>query len=433
MHLGNAAKSVWFFSKLLFARQKYDVVFIYRNTFVRDGSSIPLLEPFIEGCQKNGLRYLLLESRHRQRHSGHRYLSSDQAVSYNLISFLQGKLRKYFSKQGITYGTGKEWDRREEKVAKVLQRLFFRNLKAKLFVTLVGNNNMIFLKSIYPDSIFAEYQHGIFWCQNDPETIIRNSYLRKTRYKDTFLLLYGEGFAKIHSNCPGARMYAQKNIRIAGSYFPVPDYINKQNNKTILYTLQNIDMGSNAEYYQTIKALVEYNAAYLQENGYRILFKNHPRYERDDALVFKETYPFVSFVGDEEPLDMLGDISIHITSKSTTALDAALHSIPTIFVDMLDIRSPKEIFFEQYRYPLMDFRVEKPSDLKEILGKLENQEYYHQCSQNVYEWAREYYQDFDEQVFLGLISTGETSSNREVKYLARARMGKSQEALKGLL
>ncbi len=412
MHIGNISRSLWFFSKLLFFKQHYDVVFLYRNTFTREGGRNYLLEPFIEVCARHGCHYLLLESRHRQKHSGHRYLNHDDAVPYNLISFLQGKLRNLFSKPGITYGTGIEWNKREEKVAKVLQRLFFRNLNVKLFVTLVGNNNMVFLKSIYPEALFAEYQHGIFWCQNDPKTLIENSYVRQTRNRHTILLLYGKGFYEIRTRCPEAMVYETNNLKVIGSYFSIPNYTQRHNDKTILYTLQNIDMGSNTDYYRTIKKLIEYNAKYLQDHGYRILFKNHPRYERHDALIFEEAYPFVSFIGDEEPMNILDDVSIHITSKSTTALDAALHSIPTIFIDMLNIRSPKDIFFDQYHYPLSNFRVEKPSKLKELLRDLEDQEYYEQCSRKVYNWGREYYQDFDEQVFLDLLDRSKAEESK---------------------
>ena len=404
MNLRDAFKSTLFFSKRLFFKQEYDVVFIYRNTFVRRDGTNHLLKPFVESCETHGFRYLLLESRHYQKSSGFRYLCNDNAVPYNLISYLQGRLRRYYSRPGVDYGMGPRWIEREERVAKVLQKLFFRNLRAKLFVTLVGNNNMAFLKSIYPNSIFAEYQHGIFWCHDDPISLKLNHFLRKTQNKDTIMLLYGEEFAKVRAHCPEKMAYLHKNLRVIGYYSPVPGYSPKQNSKTILYTLQNIDMESNERYYRMIKTVIVRNAEFLQQNGYRILFKNHPRYERDDALVFEEEYPFVSFVGDEEPMNMLDDISIHITSKSTTALDAALYSLPTIFIDMLEIRSPKEIFFNQYHYPLTDFRVEKASDLEGLLRSLEDQEHYGECSRKVYDWGREYYQDFDEQVFVDLIA-----------------------------
>ena len=408
MQVKNAIKSVWFFSKLIFFKKEYDVVFIYRNTFIREDGVNHLLKPFIKSCEDHGLRYLLLESRHWQKSSGYRYLYGNDAVPFNLISFLQGKLRKVLSKPDIDYGLLLRWQEREAKIAGILQKLFFRNLHTKLFLTLVGNNNMIFLKDIYPDTLFAEYQHGIFWCRQDPSLFKRDAILRKTVYKKTTFLLYGKGFEKIFNNCPETMAYPSERLKVLGAYFPIPPYRHRSNNRTILYTLQNVQMDSNADYYQTIKDLIACNADFLQRHGYRIIFKNHPRYERNDALRFDTKYPFISFAEDNASMDILESVSLHITSKSTTALDAALRSIPTVFIDMLEVRSPGDIFFRQYHYPLTNFRVEKPADLGDILPKLEEEEYYGECSRKVYEWGLEYYQDFDEQVFLDLITGPET-------------------------
>ena len=57
MKFSNIFNSALFFSKLFFVKRNYDVIFIYRNTFVRQGGTTPLLQPFVESCQKNGLRY----------------------------------------------------------------------------------------------------------------------------------------------------------------------------------------------------------------------------------------------------------------------------------------------------------------------------------------------------------------------------------------
>ena len=297
-----------------------------------------------------------------------------------------------------------EWYAREKSVGKVLKKLFFKNLRVGLFITLNGNDSISFLKIIYTNSFFAEYQHGIFWCSYNYQNLPFYKFFREVLNKDTILLIYGEGFRKIRTQCEEMMMFPGKHIQVIGAYFQLQKFTLRPNSNTILYTLQNIDMSENGNYYRVIKKLINYNVKFLLQNGYTILFKNHPRYKRNDPLIFDEEYPFVSFAGDEEPMNMLDDISIHITSKSTTALDVALYGIPTIFIDMLKERSPKDIFFDQYHYPLSNFRVEKPSDLEELLRDLEDQEYYEQCSRKVYNWGCEYYQDFDEQVFLDLIS-----------------------------
>ena len=170
MHLRNTLLSASFFLKLLFVKKHYDVIFIYRNTFIRQGEKNLLLKPFIDLCKKNNYNYLLLESRHYQEETGYQYLENKEAVPFNLINYLRIKLRRFAKVEHADEGLGAAWMEREKKVGKILYRLFFKNLETKLFLTLVGYENIAFMKSIYPNSTFAEYQHGVFWCPDDKES-----------------------------------------------------------------------------------------------------------------------------------------------------------------------------------------------------------------------------------------------------------------------
>jgi hypothetical protein len=100
---------------------------------------------------------------------------------------------------------------------------------------------------------------------------------------------------------------------------------------------------------------------------------------------------------------IIDDISLHITSKSTTAFDLALKGIPTVFVDMLESRSPKDIFFNQYNYPIKEFILSDEVRLQYLLSIIEDDEKYQEYSQLVYNWAREFYQDFNEEKFLSFL------------------------------
>ena len=72
--------------------------------------------------------------------------------------------------------------------------------------------------------------------------------------------------------------------------------------------------------------------------------------------------------------DLLDEVSLHITFHSTSAFDAAINGVPTIFIDMLKPFSPNEMFFNQYEYPCEDLVINNTYDLKEILLDFENKD-----------------------------------------------------------
>jgi len=400
----NNLLSALFFGKLFFVKKKYDIVFIYRNTFNREEGENVLLHPFLELCKKKGHKYLLLESRHVQDETGYPYLENKNAIPFNFINYLRTKLRQVVRVKHTDNGLGPQWIKRERAVAGILKKLFFRNLETKLFITLVGYENVAFLKFIYKNTTFAEYQHGVFWCADDRETREINFFRKNSLNTNTYYLTYGKGFCDVYKRCPGRLPYFAKNVISLGYYREISPLKKKNNNKTILYTLQNVDMENNSRYYQSIKEIVERNADYLSLNGYHILFKNHPRYERGDPLIFKKNYSFISFIDDTKSLTNFSDISLHITSKSTTAFDASVQGIPTVFVDTCEERSPSKIFFDLYQYPLKDFKITQAGSLQNILKRTENPEFYHLCRKEVYIWSQSYYQAFDESIIIDLLN-----------------------------
>jgi len=223
-------------------------------------------------------------------------------------------------------------------------------------------------------------------------------------------MVYGKRFRDLLIDFDKTNFYSQNNVIDIGFYNKISSYQKRENKRVILYSLQNVDLGSNREYYEIIKKIIYSNQDYFIQNNYKIIFKNHPRYDRNDKLIFEEELSFVSWVDDNVSIDKItNDISLHITSKSTTAFDFALKGIPTIFVDMLSSRSPKDIFFNQYNYPIKEFRVTKKEQLEPLLDMLETNQKYQEYSYQVYSWAKEFYQEFDEKKFINLIKNSEYS------------------------
>ena len=88
-----------------------------------------------------------------------------------------------------------------------------------------------------------------------------------------------------------------------------------------------------------------------------------------------------------------------MTLHSSSTFDAASLSIPTIFIDMLEEISPNEMFMNQYEYPLKDLVIKDYNDLRKILIQVDNNAAYKDCCDDVHQWSKDFYYDFDETVF----------------------------------
>ena len=88
-----------------------------------------------------------------------------------------------------------------------------------------------------------------------------------------------------------------------------------------------------------------------------------------------------------------------MTFHSTSAIEAAVMNIPTVFIDMHEKFSPNEIFIKQYKYPYKDSVVKDYKDLEHILSKLNTSHIYEKFCDDTYKWSQELYSDFDETAF----------------------------------
>jgi hypothetical protein len=59
----------------------------------------------------------------------------------------------------------------------------------------------------------------------------------------------------------------------------------------------------------------------------------------------------------------------------------------------------------QYQYPCKDLVIKDYKDFKNILVNIDNKEIFNQCSNDVYHWSKEFYDDFNELAFGGFISS----------------------------
>ena len=152
-----------------------------------------------------------------------------------------------------------------------------------------------------------------------------------------------------------------------------------------------------------VNSIIQTNAHFLAENGYEVILKHHPRFDVKKCPNIELKYPFLKFAGNESLDELLDKSSLHMTFHSTTAFDAGLKAIPTIFIDMNQSFSPNEIFFNQYRYPLENLRITENPDLQNILRILEASSNYKESCRLSYQWAISFYGDYDEKKFLDLV------------------------------
>ena len=204
--------------------------------------------------------------------------------------------------------------------------------------------------------------------------------------------------------CLRCFFYCEKNVVNIGLNKHIDTKIRApQLNKKILFTLQITadfhEKQFNEQYIQIVKRLIEDNAQFLTLHNYEIIFRHHPRYSVTQCPELKIENDFVSFDNKTPITDLLSDVDIHITFNSTSSLDAAMKSIPTIFIDMHNPQSPNEIFLNQYKYPLENLVVKNYPDLKKILIELESKDTYDRYCRSVQDWSSELYQDFDEIAF----------------------------------
>ena len=88
-----------------------------------------------------------------------------------------------------------------------------------------------------------------------------------------------------------------------------------------------------------------------------------------------------------------------MTFHSQSAFDAALTGIPTIFIDMLEPLSPNEMFLKQFKYPCEDLVIKDTHDFKKNLINYDDKDIFRNHCEDVYDWSKEFYHDFNEQVF----------------------------------
>lgn len=391
-----------YFIKLIFISKSYDVVFMSTSFFNRgQESENDLFSPMIKFCIENKLSYVVFEETYFKSYSS--YKVNKKSTPFIFISLIQIILRKFFNffnkpvtKNEIYIG--------EVRISKVLKRIFFRKFYSKVYITLIKNNSTLW-RTINPDSCIVDYQHGTIW--NGHHGYLKDSYPPEDAIKNNITtLVHGDLFKNLLIHNDKSKFYNDANVIKVGINKGIyKAKKNPVNNKKILFTLQiapDLNMEEvNKQNVEIITKLLDSNAEFLLDHGYEIIFKHHPRYSKYNCPEIKLKHPFVTFENKKPINDLLSKSSIHITFNSTSSLDAAAMSVPTIFIDMQKHWQflPNNVFFKQYRYPCSELLISDFLDLKHILLNLEEKNIFDDRSCKVHQWAKKIYYDFDTSIF----------------------------------
>lgn len=380
-------QSAYFFFKLQFRKKKFDVVFVNSVVFNRGISGEnQLFLPFVQVCNQLNLKYLIIEDADLKGEYSS-FKRNEEAVPYDFVSLVATLIRKIYKKrlEKLNKLDG------EKLVNEKLNSLFFRNFDSSIYITLIWNKVSLW-RLISPEAMIVDYQHGITmdghkgYIVNGIPALVKSS-------NDISTFVYSDLIKNILIKNDRTAFYNDNNVITIGVLKKDLTRLKNNESKNILFSLQiTPDHAQDVicKYKRSVLDLVQTNSNYLKKNRLNLLVKHHPRYANDGGELISQ--PFIKEV--DGNIDQLLEITkIHLTFNSTSAIDAALHGIPTIFIDMIENFSPKNIFFDQFQYPYSELLVTDSSQLVQAIDFIENN--YEQLSRGVFKWAEELSNDFN--------------------------------------
>lgn len=387
----------FFFS---FSKKNYDIVFYYPVHFNRGKNGENLFfEPFYEICNKNGLKYLIIEE--PVLFSKSKYHRNENAVPFDLILIFILILRKIISLKKFS-----SFEDREHYIGNIIKKIFFKKIKFNNIITM--SNSMVGIFRGIDNTInLYDYQHGVIHSKH--HGYIKNKkaafHIKKNNVK---VLVYGEGFKQILEKNTLDNYYKQNSI-VIGKKLSQININNKINNKIILFTLQLMSTDHSIEIIQESKNIIEnflnQNKSFFEKNDITLIFKPHPRCDKKDIpKEWEKKFSFVYF-SNSSLEELLNKSFLHITFSSSTVFEASERKIPTLFLKTHFKNSlNSEYYFREFNYPIQS--LESHMIKKSINEYFIKKEKYTEDSNKVFEWFKFYFQNINEKRFVDLIKKG---------------------------
>ena len=368
----NIIRSFLFFLSTLIRKKKYDVIFYYPQHFNRslDGENV-FFKDLLLTCVNNRISYVIFEEPDFTTSSKR----SSVAIPFDFLYLLIVFLRKI-------YGVSLSPVLKDQKIGRIINKLFFRRIHFKKYITISQSMLSIF-RGIREDVELYDLQHGIIY-NNKKNYLVNGIADDNLVLNDTRLLVNGKGYKDLLISNDRSD-YFKTHTFILGSHIFSSKISHVNFNNKILITLQFTRDHSEQE---NNILLEELETFILSLEGVMFYLKHHPRFNNEVDLSNIFSLPNVC----SAPIDLnecFEVCSLHATFYSSCVFDAAISGIPTVFINSI---INFNMFSDDFGYPFSN----SVSDFRDLIV-------YQESSRVVQEWASKYYMSFNQSDFIKLM------------------------------
>ncbi|MBC8266067.1 MAG: hypothetical protein H8E84_03785 [Flavobacteriales bacterium] len=362
--------SFFFFVRNVFIKNTYQIIFYAPSHFNRtEGAENPFFNGLLEICNDCNISYLYFEEPDIYTNQKR----SSSAIPFDFIYYLIIFLRKFM-------GSEMSFVEKDKKIGRFLKKIFFRKLSFENYIT-ISQSMLSFFNGVDSNAKLFDLQHGTIHADKE-NYLVDGKVAENLKENNSHLLLSGNAYKELLTKNENGN-YFQNHIEVIGtSTFAEVKEKSVKINKNVLVSLQFTHDHSDIENQQIADSLEQ---LIKKEDTFHFYLRNHPRFNNEIDLNRFLSLPNVSLISGKLQ-ENFSKCSLHLTSYSTTAFEAALQGIPSCF---LPIKSKKfDIFNSQYSYPFYNLSL---TELHTNYPDFYNQ---------VKSWANNFYQPLNENNFL---------------------------------
>jgi hypothetical protein len=365
-------------------RKRPKVIFYYAAHFNSSESDNPYLSRLTGVLRRAEIEFILLEEPSKTG----RFTSQPETLRVKFIYFII-ILRKLLP---IIFFN--DFEQRERFIGRTLNVLTFGKYRADIYITL-GNALGGVLRGLNPEARVIDYQHGII-PSGQPGYFTNGSAASWIKKNNKEVFVYGEAVRETFYNVD--EEYYEGRVHVLGSTQEKRQVYLKGGNN-ILAALQIVESENKpAAWFQEqvdllCSELHDFAEIALLE-GVKVYLKHHPRSNRTYNLEKLFAFPFV-YDYDEATNNKF---CLMVTFFSTTAFEAAAVGIPTLFLYSDVLPEGQNIFTDEFNYPFSAVK-----SLKDWYEMLNNPILKQKVMSRLEDWYRDYYSEFNENLFLEFI------------------------------
>ena len=383
--------SFWQFTWQFMLCRKRQVLFYYPQHFNRSaGRTNPFFDLLLETCDRYGISYHLIE----EPDWGTDKPRNDKAIKGDAFFVVVTAVRK-----AVSLFCHKDFWHNEQKVASIISILTLGRMKYRTYITISGSMLHLFGNLNKKGNVY-DMQHG-FLCKQHPVFFDEHQKLRPQYYqKNLHWLLWGKGYESSFIRGEEALFYGRTHV--VG--YPVPYFgLQSFHNDSIESSSVVLSLQLTPDWtYDILQKKIQLIDDALQEFAglnVRVFLKHHPRYNNVISIDYLlEKYDFVELTS-LSMTDLVPLTFLQITINSTTAFEYAEYGIPSFFIDPGGVSPNGALFYTEYQYPLY-----RHMTLRQVVERLQNAELYREDSRAVKKWYQSFYDDYNEQEFLKVLS-----------------------------